>query len=271
MKKAFTITELLVAMGLLAAVLAGAGMVFHYSVDAQRTASATSEIMRNLRAITDQINADFEGICVEAQLGLYYNDSNGVRADRIVLFSTGDFRTTRQYDDETVAGNVARIFYGQSVFLSNICPDPLSSTEEDRREKILVRKQIILTPDSTLTISNPDPPDNDPYEYKTTSLADEITFYVLEGGQAKYDWGIRPEVDPNNKEDIPMFLARGVDDFTIQADANDRFDPNDVLNWVDADKLDRYPNAIKFTFTLYDSKGIIEGGRRFTHIVYIGD
>jgi len=30
-----------------------------------------------------------------------------------------------------------------------------------------------------------------------------------------------------------------------------------------------YPRALKFTFTLYDSKNIIKGGRRFTHIVYL--
>jgi hypothetical protein len=34
---------------------------------------------------------------------------------------------------------------------------------------------------------------------------------------------------------------------------------------------DFYPKALKFTFTLYDSKGIIEDGRVFTHIVYLGD
>ena len=32
-----------------------------------------------------------------------------------------------------------------------------------------------------------------------------------------------------------------------------------------------FPEAIKFTFTLYDSKGIIKNGKKFTHIVYIGD
>ncbi len=34
---------------------------------------------------------------------------------------------------------------------------------------------------------------------------------------------------------------------------------------------DFYPRALKFTFTLYDSKGIIKNGREFTHIVYLGD
>ena len=32
-----------------------------------------------------------------------------------------------------------------------------------------------------------------------------------------------------------------------------------------------YPRALKFTFKIYDSKGIIEKGKTFTHIVYIGD
>jgi len=30
-----------------------------------------------------------------------------------------------------------------------------------------------------------------------------------------------------------------------------------------------YPRALKFTFTLYDSKNVIKGGRPFTHIVYL--
>ena len=278
MKKAFTITELLVAIGLMAVVLAASGLIFHYSVDAQRTASATSEIMRNLRAITDQLNADFEGLCKEAPLFLYVgfkeNGSEEVRADRVVFFSTGDFRTTRQYNNKTVVGNVARIFYGQSAVVSGgICPDPCSLSEEDRREKILFRKQIILTSDS-----DPDSYSDDSIEYITTSLAKEISKYVANRIQTLQDWGIRPEVDPNNEEDIPMFLARGVDNFTIQADANDtdRIDPNGVLNWRpendDIHNFDEnyYPNALKFTFTLYDSKGIIKNGRTFTHIVYIG-
>lgn len=32
-----------------------------------------------------------------------------------------------------------------------------------------------------------------------------------------------------------------------------------------------FPQALKFTFTLYDSKGILKDGRTFTHIVYIGE
>ena len=60
MKKGFTISELLVAVGLLAAVLAVSGIIFNYSIEAQRTASATAKIMRTLRAITDQLNINFQ-------------------------------------------------------------------------------------------------------------------------------------------------------------------------------------------------------------------
>ena len=31
------------------------------------------------------------------------------------------------------------------------------------------------------------------------------------------------------------------------------------------------PKALKFTFKIYDSKGIIKGGRTFTYIVYLGN
>jgi prepilin-type N-terminal cleavage/methylation domain-containing protein len=59
----------------------------------------------------------------------------------------------------------------------------------------------------------------------------------------------------------------------------------DLTNWdwyAIADELVRYnlgdmfrrtyyPKAFKFTFKVYDSKGIIKGGRTFTHIVYLED
>jgi prepilin-type N-terminal cleavage/methylation domain-containing protein len=32
-----------------------------------------------------------------------------------------------------------------------------------------------------------------------------------------------------------------------------------------------YPQALKFTFTLYDSRGVFKEGQTFTHIVYLGD
>lgn len=47
-----------------------------------------------------------------------------------------------------------------------------------------------------------------------------------------------------------------------------------VQQYAMQNRLDRIPGlgrALKFTFTLYDSKGIIEDGQTFTHIVYLDD
>jgi prepilin-type N-terminal cleavage/methylation domain-containing protein len=45
----------------------------------------------------------------------------------------------------------------------------------------------------------------------------------------------------------------------------------DLLNENSFDLIPGLGRALKFTFTLYDSKGIIKEGRTFTHIVYLDD
>jgi len=53
-------------------------------------------------------------------------------------------------------------------------------------------------------------------------------------------------------------------------------DPNDPhyfeQSWVTKKRFNEIPGlgrALKFTFTLYDSKGVIKNGRTFTHIIYL--
>jgi hypothetical protein len=70
-----------------------------------------------------------------------------------------------------------------------------------------------------------------------------------------------------------------VDDFTIQyvgteipPDLSKKFNEwrpknSEVIGWP----TNLYPIAFKFTFTLYDSKGVIKEGRTFTHIIYLGE
>ena len=81
---------------------------------------------------------------------------------------------------------------------------------------------------------------------------------------------------------MSMYLAKGVDNFSIMICGSDGgnsvTDANHSINWrlksggapAHFGFSTAYPEAIKFTFTLYDSKGIIKTGRRFEHIVYIG-
>jgi len=39
----------------------------------------------------------------------------------------------------------------------------------------------------------------------------------------------------------------------------------------DMDSIPGLGRALKFTFTLYDSKGVFKEGKKFTHIVYLDD
>jgi hypothetical protein len=253
----------------LGVLLAVSGVIFGAAVKAYRTAEATAQISRKLAAITDQLNADFMGIRKNMPAAVSFDVDDPclpVRLDRIIFFADGDFQSVLQYDGQTVAGNVASIFYGQSD-----SPDPNLPEPEDRRRKILARKQTIFTADPCL----PDPfdPCSIPtYEYEKRSLAE-----WLANRPTRKEWIRRPDVDINVEECIPMFMTDGVDDFTIQFDNGINADGS--LNWWPTDAevaagmpyAQPYPRAVKFTFTLYDSQGIFREGKTFTHIVYLGD
>ena len=45
--------------------------------------------------------------------------------------------------------------------------------------------------------------------------------------------------------------------------------PSNQVNEANFNRIPGLGRALKFTFTLFDSKGIIEKGRTFTHIVYL--
>ncbi len=98
----------------------------------------------------------------------------------------------------------------------------------------------------------------------------------------RYLWW--PSIDPDGDGIISdsdfgaMFEATGFSEFGIFFNMPGGVAPP-ILNWYGpAGTACRYvgsfgpsffPAALKFTFTLYDSKGVIEGGRRFTHIIYL--
>ena len=280
MKKAFTLIELVVAIALLAMVFFFAGTIFKVSINAYRTAGANAEIIQKLRAITDQLNADFKGALWNPRGGIRFDfdksyvdnklnytaadETKNVRSDSIIFFANGDFQSTKQYDykgkEKTVVGNVACIFYALA-----------GTSTSDPKEKILVRRQTILTADTTLT-------ENYDLDYlgeycNMQSLADLIADPLFDAN----DLMERPSINPTNEDDLVMYMAKGVDDFTIQyvgVDTSSKefneWRPDDGElgeTWLD----DFVPKAFKFTFTLYDSKGVVKNGRTFTHIVYLGD
>jgi prepilin-type N-terminal cleavage/methylation domain-containing protein len=265
MRKAFTLIELAVAVGLLAMMISFASLIFDMSIDTHRMAMANAEIMQKLQAITGQLNADFKGMRWEAGGRISFIPSGlGVRADRIAFFTNGDFQSTGQYETnadsgKTVVGNIAGVFYGLA-----------DANATDPREKILVRRQTILTSDSSLTQSF-DLINRQEYCDKQT-LADVVVDPCLVNDLMEgSDW------DPNSQDPdvLVMYLADGVDYFTIQFAY---WDGSGKLEWLpkkdelDFGEYDRIStSAFKFTFTLYDSKGVLKDGKTFTHIVYLGD
>jgi hypothetical protein len=234
--------------------------------------------MQKLRAITDQLNSDFKGIQKDAPMAIQFvKDANGVRHDSIAFFGNGDFQSVRQYLYEksggglgwkTVAGNVASILY----------------TPDINNPHILVRKQKILTADDTLILS---PILIDPNEFIKFSLAE---WKVWPANNYFSDWIYSPAINPRLEQDIPRYAVGDISNFTIQLAA----DVNGVLGWIPpppivpvsgfgyffnmqggvsianwTDQSAYGPRALKFTFKLYDSKGIIRNGRTFTHIIYL--
>jgi type II secretory pathway pseudopilin PulG len=134
-QNAFTIVELLVAMGLLVMMLTLSGLVFNTTVKTHRAAGATVDITRSLGAITSQLSADFRGLRTDAPLTIWFEqrwpvDKNGntaedlneyLRYDQIQFFADGDFQSTKLYDsngdavpDDLIYGNTARIYYGHA-------------------------------------------------------------------------------------------------------------------------------------------------------------
>ena len=338
--KAFTLIELLVAIGILAIVLSFSSVIFKVSIGAHRTAIAYAEIMQKLRAITNQLNADFKGLRKDGEIFVVWvakpltatdykdNDLDGYeRFDRIMFFADGDFQSYKV--NPAVRGNVARICY-MIAKKGNV-----SAEGQDRTKRVLARNLHILTNDQSLNdfpdfdnFSNTQWYDwNNRYEYDKISLnswkniswqnkinmLSVTTDIEIDGTTvSKAIRGI--EVEPADANSIHMLLCEGVGELKIQGwyearqqwipevdpDGNGNLtdthfylnEPNNVPgvlypapngivninninyagNQVDEVHFNAIPGlgrALKFTFTLYDSKGIIKNGMTFTHIVYL--
>jgi prepilin-type N-terminal cleavage/methylation domain-containing protein len=362
--RAFTLIEIVVAVALLALVFAFAGAIFKVSINSYHTAVANAEIIQKLRAITDQLNADFAGLRKDGEIFVIWKASlkNGFppadpnsyeRFDRIMFFADGEFQSYGRPGQPDVNGNLARICY---ILASkppvNIGVDPPERPSAQKPEKrVLAKTQHILTSTTgsqTPTDANIDPQDwyrwNNLREYECDDVntldkwknahwsnpglskkdmlsviadvnvdystiypnirgamvdtADPNTIHNLlcEGvGEFKiqgwYDAGNRwvPEIDPNGDgslADSDFLLSGGVIDPIDVPGVLYPYPPyggvilggvfysnnfQGVLNEANFNSIPGLGRALKFTFTLYDSKGVFKQGRTFTHIVYIGN
>lgn len=169
MKKGFTIIELLLAVTLLAILLVVSGAVFRMAAKAYRTAAATGEIARKLRAITDQLDADFQGLRKDGPIFIAWVPANPAdadgdgdvdtyeRFDRIMFFADGDFASYAQGPaGPLVTGDIARITY----MLANDSLDqpgvPANRAQaQPAAKRILARSQHIFTGQSQLVDVDP--------------------------------------------------------------------------------------------------------------------
>ncbi|NLH17968.1 MAG: hypothetical protein GX455_15440 [Phycisphaerae bacterium] len=175
--KAFTILELLVAMALLVAMMAVSGLVFKMAIDAHRRAEATSELTRRLRAIVNQLDADFKGLRTDCEIFIGWvpvpvdaqgnqlpsntppaNAHHYTRFDKILFYANGNFQTYGQWPfidpalpPDYVWGNTARICYSHAedpVAKANISTLQVPLVPARR---ILARSQHIYAPDARLS------------------------------------------------------------------------------------------------------------------------
>ncbi len=356
MRKAFTLIELVVALGILAVVMSFASVIFRVSIESHRVALANAEIMQKLRVITEQLDADFQGLRRDGELFVIWdadrksdlrdaNDNNDPSAferfDRIMFFTTGDFQTYNA--DPPVRGNVARVCYTLVSTPADNEARRLRPQEQEPAERMLARTVHILVPtadaDDQLDTSAFTDDEwrqwNSTLEYDNISLqewmqiprAQKVDILSVVGDvtvagafESTTSEAARGTViDLSQPDPVHALLCQGVGQFAVQgwSDAEQRWIPevnpdgDDSLDddsdfLLEGDDLDPqnnpgiwYPHgaltlrnvtyeasrideahlheipglgrALKFTFTLYDSKGLLASGRTFTHIVYLDD
>jgi prepilin-type N-terminal cleavage/methylation domain-containing protein len=351
-RKAFTLLELVVSLGILAMILSFAGVIFRVSVDSQRMAMANAEIMQKLRVITEQLDADFRGLCKDGEILVFWraarkpkfaganpNDPAAFeRYDTIMFFATGDFST---YGPNVQRSNVARICYTLANVWSAALSEPNRPIAQKVQKRMLARTQHILLAsnpaDPNLAVRMRSFTDSQWRDWNSNRQADAVSleeWLLIEdpvkadiisviadvevpfaGGKisTKYVNAGGVVLDPTQPGSMHPLLCRGVGQFKVQGWNGTRWIPEvnpdgdaDLIDdsdfFLEGDKLHpkdipglRFPQgpvrmrnqpstvdpdlrkvpglgrALKFTFTLYDSRGLIRNGRTFTHIVSLDD
>jgi prepilin-type N-terminal cleavage/methylation domain-containing protein len=157
MRKAFTLIEMVVALGILALILSFAGVIFRVSIESQRLALANAEVMQKYRTITTQLDEDLRGLCRDGEIFVIWSavarpdftDPNRRgpavydRFDRIMFFTSGDFQT---YSVPVRRGNVARVCYALARGRSADPADANSPVWQKPQRRMLARTQHLLIP-----------------------------------------------------------------------------------------------------------------------------
>ena len=305
-RSAFTLIELLVSMALTVIMLAATAVVFTTSTKAAGQARASNEIMQQLRAVTHQLQTDFDGLRPEMPLVFIFDNSTGVRRDRVVFWANGNFQTFGG-----VASNMARVWYGQA---DNGLPLTLEDDSVGQRFPLLRRQKLMLNlnpkdypPPSDNQWVNMDAQNFDYYDYENSTMSfwHNQPDYMFPTYLSQTD--NRSLVRRPSMENIPfqalqkLYVLRDVENFEIQVYIGDKWFPEidqwttpgqialyynsvnltndqsvaftniDGVSYYHADDISAtWPKAIKFTFTIFDhDRRHFPEGRTFNYLVSI--
>lgn len=302
MKKAFTLIELVVAVAILALIASFAGVVFSVSVGSYRTTAAHMEIMQNLRAITDQLDSDFRSLQTNGYLvlrsevlsGREFNDpqlaETDFRADRIYYFCTGDFQS---WFAGNVRSNIARVYFGHDGF--SLTAEPAD----------IIHSWCSLVRDIELLTAQPVPPSLVDCNNVSFAQRKADRRFTLDDANGLLSRSLPLDVqnDPNS---VRSLLCQNVGALQIEwtdgtisdgtispagelvwwglgnpiggqvgVAINEVQDPpaNPVRYDVEWNPFNQayWPRALRFTFALYDARGIMDAGQSRTYIAYLGD
>jgi len=298
-RSGFTLIELTVAVGLLAMVLVFANRIFKISIETHRIAIANAEVMQKMRAITDQLNADFKGLRKDGYLVLYCQLSPARREyqnfmpkpfqmDRLYYFTTGDFQSWFAPD---IRSNIAGVYFGHDHF-SLYLNDRVASEWNLARDV-----ELITAGESSL-----------PIDCNNMSFAWRKANVSVTLDKARKLLSSPVEIDTRYPDQsgskIESLMCQNVGEIIIEWTDGTKYPDNSLAwfglynqrksinpvypynliehkpggletyraEWTPTPRIRKYwPKAIRFTFTLYDSNGVKRKGRTFTHIVYLGD
>lgn len=183
---AFTIVELLVAMGLVVILVGLSSLIFATGVKAHRTADSTVEIVRRTESISRQLVADIGGLRIDAPLAVWFerDPATGKRYDQILFFANGNFQTMRQYNGSIARGNLARIYYGHALQVeTDAAGNPVAETASYQQSGFLARRTHLLTSDMTLTY----PGVPSPFPNPLSAAQFGATFVPYANNHSEYD------------------------------------------------------------------------------------
>jgi prepilin-type N-terminal cleavage/methylation domain-containing protein len=263
-KKAFSLIELLVAVGLLAIVMVMAGAIFRAAIGSYQVAKANAQIMQRLRNITSQLDRDLKGICRQGEvytvcLTESRSDAKSPqgRFDRLVFVASGDFESYKTYTPDgagtgqarTARGNTALIGYMLARRPGGSGGATVAAAQIRAGRRILARTQHILTPETFEGTLDPNRAGSDPKAWFTWLNRQEYDNFTLvqwsqmkgpakanalamltdtDVDEATLKAGQRGAcVDPCDPNSIHMLLCDGVADFSVQG-----WDENDPNHWV---------------------------------------